>query len=106
VGHLEKNGFRVARKDVGGSRLQGVKREFRVPRSLDSCHTAVVQGYVIEGHVPADLIKKVLADKPSLLGLGVAGMPIGSPGMEGSPPQPYNVMAFDKNGDIQLYAHR
>jgi hypothetical protein len=66
----------------------------------------VVQGYVIEGHVPADLIFRVLKEKPPIRGLAVAGMPPGSPGMESPNPQPYEVMAFDKAGRITVYAKR
>jgi hypothetical protein len=61
---------------------------------------------VIEGHVPADLIKKMLAEHPAILGLAVPGMPIGSPGMEGSPTARYNVMAFDRQGKTSVYARR
>jgi hypothetical protein len=65
-----------------------------------------VQGYVIEGHVPADLIHRLLKEKPPVLGLAVPGMPVGSPGMEGANPQPYEVLAFDKDGKTSVYAKR
>jgi hypothetical protein len=106
VGHLEANGFRVTLKKVTESQLLAVKEKYGVPMSLYSCHTALVQGYVIEGHVPADLIKGLLKDKPPLAGLGVPGMPIGSPGMLGPNPQPYEVIAFDRNGRMQVHARR
>jgi len=77
-----------------------------VPRKLYSCHTGLVQGYVIEGHVPADLIYRLLKEKPPVLGLAVPGMPVGSPGMEGAKPQPYEVLAFDKDGKTSVYAKR
>jgi hypothetical protein len=77
-----------------------------VPKALESCHTAVVDRYVIEGHVPADVIKKFLAEKPSAHGLAVPGMPIGSPGMEGGTAERYNVLAFDRNGTTRVYAKR
>ncbi len=106
MGHLEENGFRVTLKGLTASQLVAVKEKYGVPRSLYSCHTALVQGYVIEGHVPADLIKGLLKDKPPLAGLGVPGMPIGSPGMIGPNPQPYEVIAFDRDGRMRIHAHR
>jgi hypothetical protein len=81
-----------------------VKRRLGVPVALESCHTALVEGYVIEGHVPADLIDRLLRERPQVVGLAVPGMPVGSPGMEqGATRQPYNVVAFDADGDVSLY---
>ncbi len=77
------------------SDLSDVKKRLRVPDSLASCHTGEVEGYVIEGHVPAEAILKLLAEKPKARGLAVPGMPIGSPGMEGPDPEPYDVVIFD-----------
>jgi hypothetical protein len=77
-----------------------------VPQKLYSCHTATVQGYVIEGHVPADLIYRLLKEQPAVAGLAVPGMPVGSPGMEGVNPQPYEVLTFDKDGNTSIYARR
>jgi hypothetical protein len=77
-----------------------------VPRPLASCHTAKVGNYVIEGHVPADLVKKLLADHPAILGLSVPGMVTGSPGMEGPNPQHYDVIAWDRTGKTSVYARR
>jgi len=77
-----------------------------VPDKLYACHTAVIEGYVIEGHVPADLIHKLVKEKPQVLGLVVPGMPMGSPGMEGGKPEPYDVLTFDKNGKTTVYAKR
>ena len=77
-----------------------------MPEKLYSCHTAVVQSYVIEGHVPADLIHLLLNERPALAGLAVPGMPVGSPGMEGPNPQPYEVISFDKQGRTSVYARR
>ena len=82
------------------------KKQNKVPERLYSCHTAVIDGYVIEGHVPADLIHKVIKEKPPILGLAVPGMPVGSPGMEGRTPEPYDVLTFDKNGKTTVYAKR
>jgi hypothetical protein len=79
-----------------------------VPPALQSCHTGVVDGYVIEGHVPADLIDRLLRDRPPVVGLAVPGMPVGSPGMEaaGQKPERYQVLAFDRKGQTTLYASR
>ena len=88
------------------SKLVGVKTNLKVPEKLRSCHTAVIDGYVIEGHVPADLIDKLIQEKPAVLGLAVPGMPVGSPGMEGGTPERYNVYTFDKDGNTTVYAKR
>ncbi|HET7394559.1 MAG TPA: DUF411 domain-containing protein [Candidatus Binatia bacterium] len=77
-----------------------------MPEKLYSFHTAMVQSYVIEGHVPADLIHRLLNERPALAGLAVPGMPVGSPGMEGPNPQPYEVISFDKQGRTSVYARR
>lgn len=92
VEHLRNNGFTatvVETKDV-----QAVKARLRVPEELASCHTAEIAGYVIEGHVPAHAIDRLLAEKPNARGLAVPGMPIGSPGMEGGRPEVYEVVLF------------
>jgi hypothetical protein len=104
IKHLSANGFVVTVHDV--SNIDEIKRTMNVPRSLESCHTAVVGRYVIEGHVPADVIKNLLAEKPSLMGLAVPGMPVGSPGMEGGTPERYNVVAFERGGATRIYARR
>ena len=84
-----------------------VKTKAGVPASLQSCHTALVGGYVIEGHVPADVIRRLLREKPKIAGLAVPGMPIGSPGMEqGGRVDPYEVIAFTKDGNTSVYAKR
>jgi hypothetical protein len=90
--HLRENGLEVQLHDSPA--LDEVKRRLGVPEDLESCHTAIVEGYRVEGHVPAPFIKKLLEEKPAVLGIAVAGMPIGSPGMEGPNPQPYEVIAF------------
>ena len=85
--------------------LTGVKAEHQVPGQLQSCHTAIVDGYVIEGHVPAAEIHQLLAEKPDISGLAVPGMPVGSPGMEmGSRVQPFQVIAFDASGNVDVFA--
>ncbi|HET6569296.1 MAG TPA: DUF411 domain-containing protein, partial [Rhodothermales bacterium] len=85
-----------------------MKSQLGVLMPLASCHTAVVDGYVVEGHVPADLVKKMLKEKPAIAGLAVPGMVTGSPGMEvpGSPAEHYDVVAFTKDGKTSVYASR
>ena len=104
--HLEKNGFRVEKQVLFGKNFTDFKRKQGVPEKLYACHTALIGGYVIEGHVPADLIHKLLKEKPAVVGLAVPGMPVGSPGMEGGKPEPYQVLTFDKNGRTSVYAKR
>ncbi len=87
--------------------LSEVKARLGIPASLQSCHTVVTGPYVFEGHVPADLIKRFLAERPKALGLAVPGMPAGSPGMEmGDYKNPYDVLLFDKAGKTRVYAKR
>lgn len=103
VEHLEDSGFRVKVEDTED--LATVKRRLGVPGDLGSCHTAVVDGYVIEGHVPAEDIRRLLAERPAdVKGLAVPGMPAGSPGMEGPPPVRYDVVAFDGQGGRRIFA--
>ena len=105
MGHLRTNGYLV--KVVATEDLAPVKRRHGVPTSLESCHTALVEGYVIEGHVPADLIDRLLRERPKVAGLAVPGMPAGSPGMEASgKPEPYKVWSFDRAGKTAVYASR
>ena len=106
MGHLQANGFKVQKKDVFGKQFTDVKSKYGVPQRLYSCHTAVIDGYVIEGHVPTDLIKRILKERPAIVGLAVPGMPVGSPGMEGTNPEPYEVFTFDKQGRTTVYARR
>jgi hypothetical protein len=106
IGHMRAAGFEVDVHDV--TDLQTIKTENGVTPQIGSCHTALVDGYVVEGHVPADLVQKMLDEKPDIVGLSVPGMVVGSPGMEvpGQPPQPYDVIAFDANGATAVYAKR
>jgi hypothetical protein len=104
--HLENNGFKVEKKVVFGKAFNDLKRQHLVPESLRACHTALIGGYVVEGHVPADLIHKLLKERPAVIGLAVPGMPVGSPGMEGGKPEPYSVFTFDKDGKTMVYAKR
>jgi hypothetical protein len=102
VEHLRATGFAPAATNV--SDLAEVKTKYHVPQAVQSCHTAVVSGYVIEGHVPAADIRRLLKERPAISGLAVAGMPSGSPGMEGSSPRRYEVLAFDAQGKTTVYA--
>jgi len=104
VRHLSANGFVVMPRDV--SNIEEIKRTMHVPKALESCHTAVVDRYVVEGHVPASVLKKFLAEKPSWLGLAVPGMPMGAPGMEGNRVDHYDVIAFDQNGKQTVFDKR
>lgn len=100
--HLTKHGFRVTARDTRD--MSSVKENFGVKSDLQSCHTGVVQGYVIEGHVPAADIARLLKERPKIAGLAVPGMPVGSPGMEGGTPEKYSVIAFDKRGGTKIFA--
>ncbi|BBK31075.1 hypothetical protein EDC65_1483 [Stella humosa] len=95
VEHLRRAGFQVA---VAEGDVQAAKHSLGVPEDLASCHTATVGGYVVEGHVPAHAITRLLAERPTIAGLAVPGMPAGSPGMEGGRPETYAVIAFAPAG--------
>jgi hypothetical protein len=96
IDHLESHGFSVRAIDV--SDLRSIKAENGVPPRLSSCHTAFVEGYIVEGHVPAQDIRRLLLEQPRISGLAVPGMPIGSPGMEGPNPERYRVLSFGPEG--------
>ena len=85
--------------------MGSVKAAHGVPARLASCHTAIIDGYIIEGHVPADDIKRLLKERPAIYGLTAPGMPMKSPGMqeEGLPPRGYDVLSFDKQGNSKIY---
>jgi hypothetical protein len=104
VEHARGAGFRVDEKEMDD--LSEVKATLGVPSSLQSCHTAIAGAYIVEGHVPADLVRRLLTERPKVAGLAVPGMPAGSPGMEGGTPQRYDVIAFEKSGATRVYAQR
>ena len=81
-----------------------IKAENGVPGRVSSCHTALVGGYVVEGHVPAEDIERMLADRPDIAGIAVPGMPPGSPGMESPNPQEFSVISFEEDGDLAVYS--
>ena len=104
IDHMRAAGFTVNVHATDD--LSEVMSSFGVPSALGSCHTASVGGYVIEGHVPADLVKRLLAEHPAVTGLAVPGMVAGSPGMEQGRAQPYDVIAWDKQGHTKVYVHQ
>ena len=104
VKHLEANGFAVKVNAAGPTTLDQIKRQAGIGEDLASCHTAKIGGYVIEGHVPATDIKRLIAERPDGLGLTVPGMPVGSPGMEqGAETEPYDVLLIKKDGTTQVF---
>lgn len=104
IAHLERNGFSARVIDEGNS---AARSRLGMPQQYASCHTALVQGYVIEGHVPAADILRLLEERPGALGLAVPGMPIGSPGMDGTAyggrRMPYRVLLVRKNGSEEIF---
>ena len=103
--YMEANGFTVTARELDSS--EGQKVLSQVPAQLQGCHTAIVDGYIIEGHVPVEDVNRLLAERPAdVLGLAVPGMPVGSPGMDvpGVAAEPYQVIAFDKNGNTEVFA--
>jgi len=95
----------VEANNVSDSQLNVVAIQSGVPADLQSCHTAKVGGYVVEGHVPAEDIQRMLKEKPAIVGIAVAGMPLGSPGMEqGGMKQPFSTIAFSKDGKRTVFA--
>ena len=101
VKHLEENGFKVNANNV--ENLSKYKEQANVPYGLGACHTGFIGGYAVEGHVPASDIKRMLAEKPAIRGLTVAGMPMGSPGMDDQPGS-YEVISYTKAGKTEVYA--
>ena len=101
---MSENGFSVQVEDV--QNRAALREEYNVPLQIQSCHTAIVDGYVIEGHVPVAEIERLLSERPDVIGLAVIGMPVGSPGMEdeSQPDEPFDVLTFDKDGNTQVYA--
>ena len=103
--YMQTKGFIVRAHNVTSDQLARVKKEAGVAEKYASCHTAKVGGYVVEGHVPAEDVKRLLAEKPDALGVSVPGMPIGSPGMEqGDTKEPYDVLLLRKDGTAEVYA--
>jgi len=102
ISHIEKHGFEV--KDIKTDDMETIKRQNNLPSELASCHTAIIDGYVMEGHIPADDIKRFLSQKSTMKGLAVPNMPIGSPGMvSNNIKQPFAVLSFNNQGDIAVF---
>lgn len=105
VKHLEANGFNVNVNATEPSALAALKRQAGIGDKLSSCHTAKIGGYVVEGHVPAPDIKRLIAEHPEAIGLTVPGMPVGSPGMkQGVESEAYDVLLIKKDGATEVYA--
>ncbi len=105
VDHVRAAGFAVEVRDMPS--VDPVKHEHGLPGHLASCHTAVVDGYVVEGHVPADVIRRMLRERPQVAGIAVPGMPAGSPGMEvPGRKDPYDIIAFSRDGKVSVYETR
>lgn len=103
VEHMEEAGFEVTVDDFANMSM--IKEQHGIQPELQSCHTAIVGDYVIEGHVPADAIERLLAEQPDIAGLAVPGMPVGSPGMEvGNRVDSFDVVAYDESGPIEVFA--
>lgn len=105
IEHVEQNGFAAKAKDVAPGQLARIKAGAGLSPDLHSCHTAKIGGYVVEGHVPASDIQRLLAEKPDAIGLTVPGMPIGSPGMEaGDEKEPYEVLLVRRDGSTEVFS--
>ena len=104
VEHMEAAGFQV--EAIDRDDMAAVKDSLGLPSDLSSCHTGVIDGYVIEGHVPAEQVARLIEEKPEALGLAVPGMPIGSPGMEqGDRRDAYDVLVVGSEGEAAVYTH-
>lgn len=102
INHLKKNNFNVT--DIQSHDMASVKQKYNLPKAMESCHTAIIDGYIIEGHVPADDIKLLLKTRPAVAGLSVPEMPVGTPGMEmDNRKDPFKVISFDRNGKFETF---
>ncbi len=105
VSYMKARGYKVESVDVADADLQSIKEQYGVPEDLYACHTTIVNGgeYFIEGLVPEEAIARLLEEQPEILGIGLPGMPQGSPGMPGSKSEPFNIMMLDKLNNLELY---
>jgi hypothetical protein len=102
--HLETQGFEATNMPTPD--VDDLKQQYGIPDDLTSCHTAIVDGYVVEGHVPAEEIKRLLAERPNVAGIAVPGMPVGTPGMEsGDERESFTVFSFDEQGNTEVFNH-
>lgn len=104
VEYMRAHGFTVTTHDTAN--MDEVKDTFGVPRALRSCHTGTIGSYVIEGHVPADVVQQMLHAHAKVAGLAVPGMVVGSPGMEGGRAEPYDIVAYQHDGSSRVFARR
>lgn len=106
VDHVREGGFTVKVTDLDDDALATLKQKHGIPRTAQSCHTALVAGFVVEGHVPVSEVHRLLKERPPVSGIAVGGMPVGSPGMEvpGQRPHTYNVLTFTKQGDLKIFS--
>ena len=105
ISHMQAAGYTVDAKELDYDAITAKKKELGIPEDAASCHTATVGGYAIEGHVPAALIERLLAEKPDAVGLAAPGMPLGSPGMGAdASAEPYDVLLIDKDGSTKVFA--
>ena len=105
VEHMQMHGLDM--EIVPSTKMNQLKDELRIPNEARGCHTTIIDGIIIEGHVPADLVLKILKDRPEgITGIAVPGMPMGSPGMEGAHKEDYTVMVFDSKGKMYFYELR
>ncbi|MBA3271038.1 MAG: DUF411 domain-containing protein [Acidobacteria bacterium] len=106
VEHVRAGGITVNVTDLSDGELDALKQKHGIPGTAQSCHTGVVGGYVVEGHVPVSDVLRMLKERPAVAGIAVGGMPLGSPGMEvpGRKPHMYNVVTFDKQGALKVYS--
>lgn len=102
--HMRTAGFRVIVREVGS--LTTIEERYGVPKGATSCHTALVGGYVVVGHVPADLVQRLLTERPAIAGISAPGMPQSAPGMDAPGRAPYDVVAFDREGRTRIYERR
>ena len=100
---MEAAGFQI--KDEVTEDMDAIKQQYGVPDSLSSCHTGIINGYVVEGHVPAEDVQRLLAEQPNVAGIAAPGMPMGSPGMDsGDTVEPYTVFSFTEDGNTAPFA--
>jgi hypothetical protein len=100
--HMKSNGYNVKVVNLEDRDMPAIKKKYRVPSQLESCHTAIIGNYIVEGHIPSKVIDKLLAEKPAIDGIGMAGMPSGSPGMPGPKNETWKIYSM-KDGQISLY---
>jgi hypothetical protein len=104
MAHAQKHGFHIT--EIKTDDMDSIKREYHIPPELASCHTAMIDGYVMEGHIPAGDIKEFLSQKPDVKGLTVPGMPLGTPGMETrNIKQPFDILTLNDDGEVEVFKH-